>query len=374
MGKFSSFLERKISQLKAGTEAMVASLEFIMSPGNKNVSDPVYHPDLPHRLRHQGHPACPSASELSSADFPFDPSGYELRADESGVLVLKRSSAYSQDYRNHANEQLAAPNLLGIVSLGEGDQPEVAELEGDSPHEQKRNQWYTDLQGRPLLARPNLVDNLSQPSIPKLPQSTQPLVLDPDNYAWPPDMQGPGSPYRQVPRPASGALARLKSLVPRKGQAGAVIKRKPVPKQPLRKSYLQKKPLPELPSDQEQHGQTQSFRERIETFVGRPISPLNTSADRISFRASAGKDILCIFAEIDPVALGFTNKVVAKVLRGRSKESTDLHRLKSIERKHANDEPVDQLRELREVVKRERMFVHISEPLLHMGDPFKITF
>ena len=372
MGKFSSFLERKMTQLKAGSEAMVASLDNIIF--TKSNQEPVYDPDLPHKIRHQHHPVCSSASELSSGEFPFDPSAFELQADEDGVLVLKRTSGYSTEYHRHAKEQLAAPNPLGTIKLEDGDPPEVAELEGDTSHERKENQWYTSLQGRPFLARPNLVDNLSQPSSSSLSRSNEALVLDPDHYAWPPNMQGPGSPYLQVPRPSSTFVARLDTVVPPKGQAGTVIKRKPVPKPRLRESYLQKKPLPELPTDQQRHSNTRSFRERIENFVGRPLSSLNDSPDRISFHASAGKDILCIFAEIDPLAPGFTNKVVAKVLRGRSKKSGDLRRSDASEREADHPEPVERLRELRESVKRERMFVHISEPLLHMGDPFKITF
>ncbi|MCJ1381992.1 hypothetical protein MMC17_005104 [Xylographa soralifera] len=341
---------------------------------SKNNQGPVYDPNLPHHLRHQNHPLCPSASELSSGEFPFDPSAFELQADDDGVLVLKRTSGYSTEYHQHAKEQLASPNPLGTILLGEGDQPAIAELEGDISHERKENEWYTSLQGRPFLARPNLVDNLSQPGISSLSRSNESLVLDPDNYAWPPNMQGPGSPYLQVPRSASGSVARRDPMVSHKGQAGTVIKRKPVPKPPLRESYLQKKPLPELPSDHQRHSHTRSFRERIENFVGRPISSLNASTDRISFHASAGKDILCIFAEIDPIALGFTNKVVAKVMRGRSKKSADLRCSDFSERGAGHHEPAEQLRDLRETVKRERMFVHISEPLLHMGEPFKITF
>ncbi|MCJ1397623.1 hypothetical protein MMC11_000819 [Xylographa trunciseda] len=371
MGKLSKFFERKIVQLKAGSEAMVASLDSIIC--SQNNKEPVFHPDVPHRIRHPHQPSCPSASDLSSADADFDPRPYELRA-EDGRLVLKRSSAYSRIYHQHANEQLAAPNPLGIVLLGEGADPEVAELEGDTSHNQREGQWYINLQGQPLVARPNLVDNLSQPSISEPPQSNESLVLDPDNYAWPPDMQGPGSPYRQVPRPASGTVARLKSSVPPKGQAGVVIKRKPVPKPPLRKSYLEKKPLPEPPFDQERQSHPRSFREHIEDFVGRPMPSLSASADRISFRASAGKDILCIFAEIDPVAPGFTNKVVAKVLRGRSRQSTEFANSNPAQRNTDGGKPAEQLRELREVVERKRMFVHISEPLLHMGEPFKIDF
>ncbi|MCJ1437241.1 hypothetical protein MMC27_006627 [Xylographa pallens] len=372
MGKFSNYFERKVSQLKAGSEAMVASLDNFMF--SKNNQEPIYDPDLPHQLRHPHNPTCPSASELSSAEFPFDPSAFKFQADDDGVLVLKRTSGYSTEYHKHAKEQLAASNPLGIVSVGEGEHPEIAELEGDISHERKEGQWYTNPQGRHCLARPNLVDNLSQPSNLSLPRSDDSLVLDPDNYAWPPNMRGPGSPYLQVPRPSNISVARLEYMVPCKAQAVKVIKRKPVPKPRLRESYLQKKPLPGLPSDQQRHSDTRSFRERIENFVGRPISSLNGSVDQISFHASAGKDILCIIAEIDPVAAGFTNKVVAKVLRGRSKKCGDLRRLNSSEREPDHTAPVERLRQLRETVKRERMFVHISEPLLHMGEPFKITF
>ncbi|MCJ1421225.1 hypothetical protein MMC32_007587 [Xylographa parallela] len=351
---------------------MAASLDNFMFP--KNNREPFYDPDLPHQLRHPHNPACPSASELSSAEFAFDPSAFEFQADEDGVMVLKRTSGYSTEYRKHATEQLAASNPLGIVSFGECQQPEIAELEGDTSHERKEGQWHTNLQSQPFLARAELVDSLSQPSTSSLPRSDDPLVLDPDNYAWPPHMQGPGSPYLQVPRPSSTSVARLEYMVPCKAQAVKVIKRKPVPKPRLRDSYLQKKPLPELPSDQQRHSDTRSFRERIENFVGRPISSLSASVDQISFHASTGKDILCIMAEIDPVAVGFTNKVVAKVLRAHSKKCEDLRRLTSSENEPDHTAPVERLQELRETVKRERMFVHISEPLLHMGEPFQITF
>ncbi|MCJ1293618.1 hypothetical protein MMC34_005173 [Xylographa carneopallida] len=373
MGKLLGFLERKLTQLKAGSETMVACLDNIIS--YKSNQDHVNDLDLPHKLRHQNEPLCSSASELSSAEFPFDPSAYELEADDDGVLVLKRTSGYSTEYHKHAKEQEAAPNPLGIISFGDSHPPEVAELEGDISHERKDSEQYTSIQGRPFRARPNSVDDLSQPSTSSLPHSTETLVLDPDHYAWPPILHGPGSPYLQAPRPSSTSVARLDHVIPPQLQAGPVIKRKPVPKPRLRASYLQKKPLPEIPSDRQRRSHTRSFRERIETFVGRPLSSLNTSADRISFHAAAGKDILCIFAEIDPAAPGFTNKVVAKILRGRSKQSGDLRHSNSSSKREADHaQPAERLRELRETVKRERMFLHISEPLLQMGEPFKITF
>ncbi|MCJ1285412.1 hypothetical protein MMC26_004752 [Xylographa opegraphella] len=372
MGKLSGFLGKKLTQLKAGSEAVVAGLNNIMFSKNNKYS--AYDADLPHKLRHQNHPVCPSASDLSSGDYPFDPSAFQLEANEEGVLVLKRTSGYSAEYHKQGQEQLASANPLGIVSLGEGDQPEIAELEGDTLPERKEKQWYTSLQGGPFLARPNLVDNFSQPSTSSPPHSKESLVLDPDINTWPPSMQGPGSPYLQVPLPSSTSVARLRPIVPTKDQAARVIKRKPVPKPSLPERYSRNKPLPELPSDQRRHSHKPSFRKRIENFVGRPMPSLESSADRISFHAAAGKDILCIFAEIDPVAPGFTNKVVAKVLRGRSKESGDSRRTNSFERAADLADPVERLRELRETVKLDRMFVQISEPLLHMGEPFKISF
>ena len=374
MDKFLSFLGRKTEKLKASSGAVVACLDFVICPRNNHKLRPVHDPDLPHRIRHANHLSCSSASDLSSADCPFDPNPFSLQLNEQGILELRVASGYTENYHEYANEQLVAPNPLGRVYLGEGEHSEIAEVESETSRDKKEDQMYIGLQGRPLVARPNLQDNLSQVSIPERHRSIEPSVLDPDSYAWPPCMQGPGSPYRHIPRPGSGAVSRSDLPVTRQRQAAIAINRKPVPKPRLRKSYLRRKPLPELPSNQDRCSKKRPLRERIEDFVGKSLSTTSSSVDRISMRASLGKDILCIFAEIDPLSSEFSNNVVAKVLRGRSKKTADSRRLDSNEGEAGDDEPLDQLQDLREVIKRERMFLHISEPLLHMGEPFKIIF